>query len=115
MKRLINADDVLHAKEHGEDLVIDAQTIVTPAAYDLARECGVALRESGHERQVTVSDAHSCCCKEHKHAPSQGCCCGGHREEPMLDADEVYRILKAAIDYGLWSEHELIDALKALG
>lgn len=86
MKKLICAEDVLKAKEAGGCIPVDVNTIVTPSAYDAARQHGVRFSEESSCRTRTGNEA---------------------RSEPVLTKDEIYSILKKAIDRGVWNDENL--------
>ncbi|WP_294517936.1 phosphate propanoyltransferase [Atopobium minutum] len=98
MRKLICAQDVLAAAQRHESLVVDSNTIVTPQAADVAKECGVALVAAcqagcaGHDDTQTVS--------------------GDTNHEAAISPAEIERIITAAFDRGIWNEetlHQLLD------
>lgn len=86
MKKLICAEDVLRAKETGGCIPVDANTIVTPSARDAARQHGVCFSEE------------SSCPTRTTNAAGTG---------PVLTQDQIYSILKQAMDRGVWNEKNL--------
>lgn len=125
MKRLISAKDVEDAAAKGESLLVDDNTIVTAQARDIARERGVLL-QCAHEVakepvpakafepappcrgamcEQAATSAHAC-----DAAPSE--CCD-HRE-PALSAEEMEKVIRAAVDRGIWTEQELACMLSGV-
>ncbi len=47
MKKLIGEEDIRHAARKGQKLNVDTDTVITPAARDLAARLGVALEREG--------------------------------------------------------------------
>ncbi|WP_195420300.1 hypothetical protein [Collinsella sp. D33t1_170424_A12] len=117
MKRLISAKDVEDAAAKGENLLVDDNTIVTAQARDLAREHGVLL-QCAHEAAAAPAPAKVCepqppcrggSCEP---APAPAACCD-HRE-PALSAEEMEKVIRAAVDRGIWTEQELACMLSGL-
>ncbi len=104
MKRLINEASVQKAHERQESIVLDENTLITPSARDLAQELGVHLCTCGHEKHE-----HCCCSKQRKEEHSVSV-----SQESGLDADQIYKVLKMALEAGLWTEEEMYQALKGL-
>ncbi|MDY2777575.1 MAG: hypothetical protein SOU51_04295 [Collinsella sp.] len=110
MKRLISARDVEDAAAKGESLLVDDNTIVTAQARDIARERGVLL-QCAHEVaadpvqpcQGAMCEQASACVKTCDAGPSA---CRDHRE-PALSAEEMEKVIRAAVDCGIWTEQEL--------
>ena len=132
MKRLIVAADVLKAHSENKSLFIDENTIVTASARDVAKEKGVSL--------ITVKDINEekCeekACRDQKHCDVKKEDCkheeieiieiakGDHckidhceKEEntPVLSEEEIYKVFKAAINCGLFTEEGLLDRIKGI-
>lgn len=125
MKRLISAKDVEDAAAKGESLLVDDNTIVTAQARDVARERGVLL-QCAHEIAKESASAKAfepappcrgAMCEQagasapaHDAAPS-ACC--DHRE-PALSAEEMEKVIRAAVDRGIWTEQELACMLSGV-
>lgn len=98
MKRLISAADVKAAAEHGGVLAIDDNTIVTPQAKDEAAELGVELVFGA----APAATQH----KAAEPAPEH------HEEhEAAMSAEEIERLIRGALDTGIWSEQQVEDLL----
>lgn len=113
MKRLISAKDVEAAAE-GSCLKVDANTIVTAQARDLAKERGVKLCREGdcdacgqpasascetsHEAVAPAAEAHACHVAPEPH---------GHEATPALSACEMEKVIRAALEQGIWTEAQL--------
>lgn len=98
MKRLISAADVKAAAEHGGVLAIDDNTIVTPQAKDEAAELGVELVFGA----TPAATQH----KTAEPAPEH------HEEhEAAMSAEEIERLIRGALDTGIWSEQQVEDLL----
>lgn len=122
MKRLITAADVERAAAAHENLVVDANTLVTPQAKDEARELGVELccasDSTCHaaQTQPTCASAPAPACDAHK-AP-ESCCAHAEKNTdvaPALSAEEMEKFLRAALAAGVWTESELralVDKIK---
>lgn len=98
MRKLICAQDVLAASYRHENLVIDSNTIVTPQAADVAKECGVALVKASQST-----------CTNHKDLCAV---VSDKNNEAAISAEEIERIITAALDQGIWNEatlHQLLD------
>lgn len=123
MKRLISAKDVEDAAAQGKSLLVDDNTIVTAQARDIARERGVLL-QCAHEVAKKASPAQAyepqppcrgAMCEQAPvipaapHASEPARCCGDG--EPALSADEMEKVIRAAIDRGIWTEQELVRLL----
>lgn len=93
MKRLISARDVEEAAKNGSCLHVDANTIVTAQARDLAREHGVRL-ECGEASAP-----------EPAAPPAPGP--DPRAAEPALSANEMERVIRAALASGVWTERQL--------
>ena len=110
MKRLISAKDVEDAAAKGESLLVDDNTIVTAQARDIARERGVLL-QCAHEVAAEPAPAKAA-------EPAQACAaehfaCCDHRE-PALSAEEMEKVIRAAVDRGIWTEQELACMLSGV-
>ena len=98
MKRLISAADVKAAAKTGGVLAIDDNTIVTPQAKDEAAELGVELvfgaapAATEHKAAAPAPEHH----EEH---------------EAAMSADEIERLIRGALDSGIWSEQQVEDLL----
>lgn len=98
MKRLISAADVKAAAGHGGVLAIDDNTIVTPQAKDEAAELGVELvfgaapAAAQHKTAEPAAEHH----EEH---------------EAAMSAEEIARLIRGALDTGIWSEQQVEDLL----
>lgn len=125
MKRLISAKDVEDAAAKGESLLVDDNTIVTAQARDIARERGVLL-QCAHEVAKKASPAQAyepqppCrgAMSEQAATPAQVCAaehsaCCDHRE-PALSAEEMEKVIRAAVDRGIWTEQELACMLSGV-
>lgn len=121
MKRLITARDVEQAAERHENLCVDDNTIVTAQAYDYAKELGVLLEEGicaqecHAHAEAEPAKAHEC---HHEEAPAErheearkDC---GH-SEPALSADEMERVIRAALSKGIWTVQQLSELLSGCG
>lgn len=109
MKRLISAADVKAAAEHGGVLAIDDNTIVTPQAKDEAAELGVEL-VFGAAPAATQHKAAEPAPEHHEapvaHEPEH------HKEhEAAMSAEEIERLIRGALDTGIWSEQQVEDLL----
>jgi len=83
MKKLICAKDVEAAEKEGKKVVyIDCDTLVTPAAKDAARACGI---EFSKEAPV---------CEIKAYEPVKAC-------QEGIDSDMIYNVFKAMMDKGL--------------
>lgn len=109
MKRLISAADVKAAAKNGGVLAIDDNTIVTPQAKDEAAELGVeltfaaALAATQHKAAAPVPEQHEA---PTVHEPEH------HEEhEAAMSAEEIERLIRAALDSGIWSEQQIEDLL----
>jgi len=83
MKRLICAKDVEALEKEGKKVFyIDKNTIITPAAKDAAKICGIefSLEEN--------------CCAESKPEPVKTC-------DEAIDSNLIFNVLKALADKGL--------------
>lgn len=98
MKRLISAADVKAAAKNGGVLAIDDNTIVTPQAKDEAAERGVELVFAA----APVVAQHKACAPAPEH----------HEEyEAAMSAEEIERLIRGALDSGIWSEQQVEDLL----
>lgn len=117
MKRLISAADVRQAASHGGKLVVDDNTIVTAQAKDEARDLHVELVHGTVEPVVEVhheaaSVAHAEAPHVDEHAPEHDeVHAEEHHGDPAVSADEMERLIRAAIDHGIWSEQQVADLL----
>ncbi|KXB62844.1 phosphate propanoyltransferase [Olsenella sp. DNF00959] len=107
MKRLISAREVVAAAERHENLVVDENTIVTAQARDVARERGVLLEgpcPASHDGKAPAAVHHEPGSHE-----------GERPVEPPLSADELERVISAALERGIWSKEDVegIFGLKA--
>lgn len=109
MKRLISAADVKAAAKNGGVLAIDDNTIVTPQAKDEAAELGVELvfgaAPAATRLKVAVPAP-----EQHEapavHEPEHH---EGH--ETAMSAEEIERLIRGALDSGIWSEQQIEDLL----
>lgn len=125
MKRLISAKDVEDAAATGESLLVDDNTIVTAQARDIARERGVLLQcthEVAKEPAPAMASEPAQPCQgarfEQASAPAHACdaessACCDHRE-PALGAEKMEKVIRAAIDRGIWTEQELACMLSGV-
>lgn len=98
MKRLISAADVKAAAKNGGVLAIDDNTIVTPQAKDEAAELGVELVFAA----APAVAQHKACAPAPEH----------HEEyEAAMSAEEIERLIRGALDSGIWSEQQVEDLL----
>ena len=109
MKRLISAADVKAAAEHDGVLAIDDNTIMTPQAKDEAAELGVEL-VFGAAPAATQHKAAEPAPEHHEapvaHEPEH------HKEhEAAMSAEEIERLIRGALDTGIWSEQQVEDLL----
>lgn len=109
MKRLISAADVKAAAKNGGVLAIDDNTIVTPQAKDEAAELGVELvfgaapAATQHKPAAPVPEQHEA---PAVHEPEH------HEEhEAAMSAEEIERLIRGALDSGIWSEQQIEDLL----
>ncbi|WP_084522338.1 phosphate propanoyltransferase [Atopobium fossor] len=93
MKRLICAQDVLTASKKHENLVVDSNTIVTPQAADVAKECGVAF---------VHAEQGDCTSNTNQHATLHD-----NKNEAAVSAEEIERIVTAGLKRGIWTEESL--------
>ena len=126
MKRLITAKDVQDAAEKHKNLCVDDNTIVTAQARDYVKELGVLLVEgkvacAGHGAdEAHAAEAPKCCAEEYhdcradyaekpceKHTPAH--------TEPVLSVDEMERVIRAALDKGVWTAQQLSELLSGNG
>ena len=99
MKRLISAADVQAAAKSGGTLTIDGNTIVTPQAKDEAAELGVEL---------VFGTPHPVPAPAPAPAPVQH---KGDQGEPAVSADEIERLIRGALNRGIWTEQQVADLL----
>ncbi len=117
MKRLISSADVRQAAAHGGKLVIDDNTIVTAQAKDEAAELHVELVHGTVEPVCEKHDEapHAGHAPEHvehvEHAEHEPAHAEEHHGDPAVSADEMERLIRGAIDHGIWSEQQLADLL----
>lgn len=109
MKRLISAADVKAAAKNGGVLAIDDNTIVTPQAKDEAAELGVEL-VFGAAPAATRRKPAASAPEQHEapavHGPEH------HEEhEAAMSAEEIERLIRGALDSGIWSEQQIEDLL----
>lgn len=97
MKRLVSGDDVYEKAKSNEPIYIDEDTIVTPYARDLARELGVKIERRSKQRDLE-------CKQDSKTTEDKECA-------PILSEDEIYNLLKEAIDDGYLDPKELDEML----
>lgn len=109
MKRLISAADVKAAAKNDGVLAIDDNTIVTPQAKDEAAELGVELVFGATPAAVQHKPAAPV--PEHHKAPVA--CKPEHHEEheDAMSAEEIERLIRGALDTGIWSEQQVEDLL----
>lgn len=111
MKRLVTADDVCKAKSKEKDIYIDKNTIVTAQARDIAKEHGVKIidgqnistdnqcSQKNYDKEVKCCNQDSQCEKT-----SRGC-------ERALSAEEIYKVLRYALESGILKESDLTKFL----
>lgn len=111
MKRLISSADVRQAAAHGGKLVIDDNTIVTAQAKDEAADLHVELvhgtvepEPAKHHEAAPAVHEDASCAQHAEHAEE-------HHGDPAVSADEMERLIRGAIDHGIWSEQQLADLL----
>lgn len=81
MKKLVSLKDIELCKQQGKTvLVVDSNTIVTPAAQDFAKENGIAFSTSSH----------ACCETASKEEGGTG----------GVDSELIYKALKALLEQG---------------
>lgn len=81
MKKLVSLKDIELCKQQGKTvLVVDSNTIVTPAAQDFAQENGIAFSTSSH----------ACCETASKEEGGTG----------GVDSELIYKALKALLEQG---------------
>lgn len=110
MKRLISAADVQAAAKTGCTLAIDGNTIVTPQAKDEAAELGVEL-VSGTPHAAPAGKA---AVATPAPAPAPAAAPIHHEDEhrePAVNADEIERLIRGALDRGIWTEQQVADLL----
>lgn len=89
MKKLICAKDVEAAEKQGKKTVyIDCNTLVTPAAKDAARACGIQFSTEAPVCETTACEPAKTC--EPAKASQEG-----------IDSDMIYQVFKAMMDKGL--------------
>lgn len=110
MRRLISVRDVEAALAAGEDLVIDASTIVTALARDVARERGVTIRTGAPAACAEPAQP----CARRRPDVAGAAAPPPCEREPALSACEMERVIRAAIDCGAWSEGDLVHMAEAL-
>ncbi len=98
MKRLISAADVKAAAKNGGVLAIDDNTIVTPQAKDEAAELGVELVFAA----APAVAQHKACAPAPEHY---------EEHEAAMSAEEIERLIRGALDSGIWSEQQVEDLL----
>lgn len=98
MKRLISAADVKAAAKNGGALAIDDNTIVTPQAKDEAAELGVELVFAA----APAVAQHKACAPAPEHY---------EEHEAAMSAEEIERLIRGALDSGIWSEQQVEDLL----
>lgn len=109
MKRLISAADVKAAAKNGGVLAIDDNTIVTPQAKDEAAELGVELvfgaapAATQHKPAAPVPEQHE--------APAAPAPEHHEEHEAAMSAEEIERLIRGALDSGIWSEQQIEDLL----
>ena len=108
MKQLISAADVRAAAENGGALAIDGNTIVTPQAKDEAAELGVELVFG----DAAVSAKHKPCAPAecHEVPAAQEADCHGE-QKAAVSAEEIERLMRGALDSGIWSERQVEELL----
>lgn len=97
MKRLVSGDDVYEKAKLNEPIYIDEDTLVTPYARDLSRELGVKIECRSKQRDLE--------CKQVSKTTEDKECA------PILSEDEIYSLLKEAIDGGYLNPKELDEML----
>ena len=109
MKRLISAADVKAAAKNGGVLAIDDNTIVTPQAKDEAAERGVELVFAA----APVVAQHKACAPAPEHHEAPAAPAPEHHEEyeAAMSAEEIERLIRGALDTGIWSEQQVEDLL----
>lgn len=109
MKRLISAADVKAAAKNGGVLAIDDNTIVTPQAKDEAAELGVELVFAA----TPAVAQHKACAPAPEHHEAPAAPAPEHHEEyeAAMSAEEIERLIRGALDSGIWSEQQVEDLL----
>lgn len=115
MKRLITAKDVEQAAERHESLCVDDNTIVTAQARDYAKELGVLLEDGPAAKECHAYDEKAC----EKACDCHGEASAAHHDdhaapahsEPALSADEMERVIRAALSQGIWTVQQLSELL----
>lgn len=109
MKRLISAADVKAAASNGGVLAIDGNTIVTPQAKDEAAELGVELVFGA----APAATQHKACAPAPEHHEAPAAHEPEHHEghEAAMGAEEIERLIRGALDLGIWSEKQIEDLL----
>ena len=112
MKRLISQEEVLKNKDSKEPILIDKNTIITPAAKDLAKDLGIEVKyceciQSHCTHKESESKDSSPACEEKK-----DCECKAECKEKAISEDEIYALLKKCIDNHLLSVEDLEKLIK---
>ena len=109
MKRLISAADVKAAAKNGGVLAIDDNTIVTPQAKDEAAELGVELVFGAAPAATRLKVAVPA--PEQHEAPAAHELEHHEEHEAAMSAEEIERLIRGALDSGIWSEQQIEDLL----
>lgn len=104
MKRLISAADVRQAAQSGGKLVIDDNTIVTAQAKDEAADLHVELVHGSAAPAVGHHEAPAPTPAPAAHAET-------HHSDAAVSAEEMERLMRAAIERGIWSEQQVQNLL----
>jgi ethanolamine utilization protein EutQ len=93
MKKLICAKEIEAAEKQGQKVFyIDSDTIITPAAKDAARACGIEFSTEAPVCEAKTPEAPVCEAKTSE--PAKAC-------ESGIDTDMMYKVFKAMMDKGL--------------
>lgn len=106
MKRLICEADVLAAAKSHATLEVDANTLVTAQARDVAKELGVEFCDASAS---APAQAPVIC---HAAKPSTHSC---PSQDPALSPEEIEKLTHLALERGIWSEDDLSQILCGLG
>lgn len=116
MKRLISQEEVLKNKDSKEPILIDKNTIITPAAKDLAKDLGIEVKyceciQSHCTHKESESKDSSPDCEEKKDCECKTEC-KTECKEKAISEDEIYALLKKGIDNHLLSVEDLEKLIK---
>lgn len=106
MKRLICEADIRCAATKHEAIVVDANTLVTPQAKDIAKELGVELKEGALE---------VACCEKVKAKTPAAAPHSTSAAEPALSAEEIEKLTLLALERGIWNMQDVEKMAKSLG